>query len=132
MSESYYKPCKELDICNELIEKYFNTQQYEKCFEGHMLLAAQGYPLAECQVGYFYYDGLGVEKNLDKALFWTKRAAEHGDRDGQYNLAWFYEEGIGVEQNLEQAKYWYKQAALQNHDMAIEKCSELGIEFNLT
>lgn len=131
MSESYYKPCKELDICNELIEKYFNTQQYEKCFEGHMLLAAQGYPLAECQVGYFYYDGLGVEKNLDKALFWTKRAAEHGDRDGQYNLAWFYEEGIGVEQNLEQAKYWYKQAALQNHDMAIEKCSELGIEFNL-
>lgn len=132
MSESYYKPCKELDICNELIEKYFNTQQYEKCFEGHMLLAAQGYPLAECQVGYFYYDGLGVEKNLDKALFWTKRAAEHGDRDGQYNLAWFYEEGIGVERNLTQAKYWYKQAALQNHDMAIEKCSELGIEFNLS
>ena len=28
MSESYYKPCRELDICNELIEKYFNTQQY--------------------------------------------------------------------------------------------------------
>lgn len=132
MSESYYKPCKELDICNELIEKYFNTQQDEKCFEGHMLLAAQGYPLAECQVGYFYYDGLGAEKNLDKALFWTKRAAEHGDRDGQYNLAWFYEEGIGVERNLTQAKYWYKQAALQNHDMAIEKCSELGIEFNLS
>lgn len=130
MSESYYKPCKELDICNELIEKYFNTQQYEKCFEGHMLLADQGYPLAECQVGYFYYDGLGVEKNLDKALLWTKRAAEHGDRDGQYNLAWFYEEGIGVERDLALAKYWYKQAALQKHDMAIEKCSELGIEFN--
>ena len=29
MPESYYKPCRELDICNELIEKYFNTQQYE-------------------------------------------------------------------------------------------------------
>ena len=57
MSESYYKPCRELDICNELIEKYFNTQQYEKCFEGHLTLAEQGYPLAECQIGYFYYDG---------------------------------------------------------------------------
>ena len=33
MPECYYKPCRELDICNELIEKYFNTQQYEKCFE---------------------------------------------------------------------------------------------------
>ena len=64
MSESYYKPCRELDICNELIEKYFNTKQYEKCFEGHLVLAKQGYPLAECQIGYFYYDGLGVEKDL--------------------------------------------------------------------
>ena len=45
MSESYYKPCRELEICNELIEKYFNTQQYEKCFEGHLALAERGYPL---------------------------------------------------------------------------------------
>ena len=96
MSESYYKPCREVEICNELIEKYFNTQQYEKCFEGHLTLAEQGYPLAECQVGYFYYDGLGVEKDLAKAVWWTRRAADHGDRDGQYNLAWFYEDGIGV------------------------------------
>ena len=40
MSEPYYKPCRELELCNELIEKYFNTQQYEKCFEGHSALAA--------------------------------------------------------------------------------------------
>ena len=53
MSEPYYKPCRELDICNELIEKYFNTQQYEKCFEGHLALAKHGDPLAECQIGYF-------------------------------------------------------------------------------
>ena len=66
MTESYYKLCRELDICNELIEKYFNTQQYEKCFEGHLALAEQGYPLAECQIGYFYYNGLGVEKDLEK------------------------------------------------------------------
>ena len=66
MSEPYYKPCRELDICNELIEKYFNTQQYEKCFEGHLALAEQGYPLAECQIGYFYYDGLGAPKDLEK------------------------------------------------------------------
>ena len=44
MSEPYYKPCRELDICNELIEKYFNTQQYVKCFEGHLALAELTYP----------------------------------------------------------------------------------------
>lgn len=130
MPENYYKPCRELDICNELIEKYFNTQQYEKCFEGHLALAEQGYPLAECQIGYFYYDGLGVEKNPDKAVWWTRRAADHGDRDGQCNLAWFYEDAIGVEHDMEQAAFWYRQAALQDHDLAIDKCKELGISLD--
>ena len=127
MSECYYQPCRELDICNELIEQYFNTQQYEKCFEGHLALAEKGYPLAECQVGYFYYDGLGVEKDLSKAVWWTRRAADHGDRDGQCNLAWFYEDAIGVERDLEQAAFWYRKAALQDHALAIEKCRELGV-----
>jgi len=128
MSDGYYRPCRELDLCNELIEKYFNTQQYEKCFEGHLTLAKQGYPLAECQIGYFYCDGLGVEKDLKKAHYWTRRAADHGDRDGQFNLGWFHEEGIGVERDMEQAIFWYRQAALQNHDLAIQKCRALGAD----
>lgn len=60
-------------------------------------------------------------------MYWTRRAAEHGDRDGQFNLAWFYEDAIGVERDIEQAKYWYRLAALQGYDLAIEKCKELGI-----
>lgn len=131
MSESYYKPCRELELCNELIEKYFNAQQYEKCFEGHLALAEQGYPLAECQVGYFYYDGLGVEKNLDQAIYWTRRAADHGDRDAQFNLAWFHEDAIGVVRDMEQAIFWYRKAALQNHDLAIQKCSKLGVDLSV-
>ncbi len=130
MTEPYYKPCRELDICNELIETYFNSQQYEKCFEGHLALAEQGYPLAECQIGYFYYDGLGVDKDLEKAVYWTRRAADHGDRDGQCNLAWFHENAIGVERDIEQAIFWYRKAALQDHNLAIEKCKELGIDLN--
>ena len=50
MASDYYKPCPELDRCNELIEKYWNTQQYEACFSGHLELARHGYALAECQV----------------------------------------------------------------------------------
>ena len=127
MADNYYKPCPELDQCNELIEKYFLTKQYEKCFEGHLKLAEEGYPLAECQVGYFYFDGLGIEKDVSKALYWTERAATHGDRDGQFNLAWFYEEGIGTEVNIEKARFWYREAALQGHDLAIERCKNYGI-----
>lgn len=95
-----------------------------------MALAEQGYPLAECQIGYFYYDGLGVEKDLEKVVYWRRRAADHGDRDGQCNLAWFYEDAIGVERDIEQAIFWYREAALQDHDLAIKKCNELGVDLN--
>ncbi len=128
VTEKYYKPCKELDICNELIDVYWNTKQYDKCFEGHLKLAEEtGYALAECQVGYFYLNGIGVEKALEKALYWTERSAIHGDRDGQFNLALIYEEGFGVGIDIEKAKYWYKKSALQNHNLSIQKCKELGV-----
>ena len=127
MSSSYYKPCPELDECHRLIHEFFETKQYEKCFEGHLPLARKGYPLAECQIGYFYLDGLGVDKDLPRAVYWTERAACHGDRDGQYNLAWFYENGIGVKPDPEKAKYWCWQASLQDHDLAIQKCRDWQI-----
>ena len=128
MADAYYKPCAELDKCRELIQKYFETGQYGPCFTGHLELAEREYPLAECQVGYFYLEGLGVERDLSKALYWTERSACHGDRDGQYNLAWFYEKGIGVKPDLEKAKHWYRMSALQGHDLAVKKCEEWKIE----
>lgn len=124
----YYTPCKELEECDRLISEYYKPGGYEKCFEGHLLLAEKGYPLAECQVGFFYHEGLGVEKNDERAFYWTERAAEHGDRDGQCNLAWFYEEGIGTAVDLEQARKWYLLAAKQDHDLAISKCREWNME----
>ena len=54
MASAYYKPCPELDRCNALIDQYWYSGQYDLCFRGHLELAEQGYPLAECQVGYFY------------------------------------------------------------------------------
>lgn len=60
----------------------------------------------------------------------ARRAAEHGSPDGQYNLARFCEKGIGPERDLEQAIFWYRKAALQDHDLALEKCKELGVDLN--
>lgn len=125
----YYEPCEEFDICNRLIEKYWESRQFEKCFQGYLKLAEEtSYPLAECQVGYFYLEGIGVAKDLERAFYWTERGAMHGDRDAQYNLAVMYEEGIGTEFNQEEAIHWYKAARAQGHNLAEEKCKELNIE----
>ena len=123
----YYKSCKELDRSLELDNKYWEKDM-KKWFEGYLALAKESsYALAECQVGFAYLEGIGTEKDLEKALYWTTRSAEHGDRDGECNLAWIYEEGLCGEKNLEKAKYWYKRAALQDHDLALEKCREYNI-----
>ena len=127
MKKHVYAPCPELEQCNALIEKYWKTQQYEKCFSGHLELAKQGYPLAECQVGFFYLEGWGVEKDPAKAFYWSDRAACHGDWDGQYNLAWMYENGVGTEPDAEKARQWYRAAALQGHEPAMKKCMECGV-----
>lgn len=78
-------------------------------------------------MGYFYFEGIGVEKDIDKAVYWTRRSAEHGDRDAQFNLAQFYEEGIGTDTDIEEAKHWYRLSALQGHTEALEKCVEYEI-----
>lgn len=128
MTKDYYNKCVEFDKCNELIDKFWDNKEFEKCFEGHLKIAQDtAYPLAECQVGYFYLEGIGVAKDLQQAFYWTERAAVHGDRDGQCNLAYIFENGMGVEVDLEKAKSWYRKAALQNHDIAIDKCKDLKI-----
>ncbi len=127
MASRYYAPCRELEICDSLFSQYWEAGEYGRIFSGLLPLAEQGYPLAECQVGYFYAEGLGVERDLDRALLWTRRAAEHGDRDGQFNLGCFYEEGTVLARDMEQAALWYQRAARQGHTEAAERLRALGV-----
>ena len=127
MASRYYAPCRELEICDSLFSQYWEAGEYGRIFSGLLPLAEQGYPLAECQVGYFYAEGLGVERDLDRALLWTRRAAEHGDRDGQFNLGCFYEEGTVLARDMEQAALWYQRAAHQGHTEAAERLRALGV-----
>lgn len=127
MASRYYAPCRELEICDSLFSQYWEAGEYGRIFSGLLPLAEQGYPLAECQVGYFYAQGLGVERDLDRSLLWTRRAAEHGDRDGQFNLGCFYEEGTVLARDMEQAALWYQRAARQGHTEAAERLRALGV-----
>lgn len=71
--------------------------------------------------GIFLSGRLWGSKNLTQAFYWTERAAQHGDRDAQFNLGWFYENGIIVPKDLEIANVWYHKAAAQQQTDALEK-----------
>jgi TPR repeat protein len=60
-----------------------------------------------------YYFGKGIEKNLEKALYWFQKAAENGEKDAMINLALLYC-SEGTEKNLEKAFYWFQKAAAEH------------------
>ena len=63
----------------------------------------QGEANAQFNLAVCYEDGIGVEKDEQKAVEWYKKAAKQGDVKAQNNLALCYEDGIGVEKDEKQA-----------------------------
>ncbi len=71
-----------------------------------------------------------IERIDEKLICMARKSADRGDRNSQYELARFHEEGLCVERDMGQAIFWYRKAALQGHDLAIQKCKELGVDLN--
>ena len=67
------------------------------------------------QIGLFYYNGWGVQKNESEALKWFERAANHGNVYGMYNSGFFYREGRGTELDYVKAKEYFEKAAAADH-----------------
>jgi TPR repeat protein len=60
-----------------------------------------------------YLTGRGVSVNLTEAAKWIRRAADHGDARGQFNLAAMYLQGQGVPRDAAEAARWMRKAADQ-------------------
>ena len=99
-------------------------------------LAEQGDALAQNELSLLYYDGMGVEKNLELAFFWIQKSAEQGYAPAQHNLSRMYYNGEGIEKNLELAFYWIQKSAEQGDALAQYNLSRMyfngeGVEKNL-
>jgi localization factor PodJL len=72
-----------------------------------------------------YSDAQAGNPQYDLAAFWFRKAADHGLKDSQYNMAILCERGLGVAQNQEEAYFWYSLAAKQNDTDAAAKAQAL-------
>ncbi|AYV80733.1 MAG: hypothetical protein Harvfovirus5_37 [Harvfovirus sp.] len=70
---------------------------------------------AQNTVGYMYYRGKGVQKDLKNSLKWLQLSVSQGNSYGQCNMGTIYEEGEAVEKNLIAAHKWYKISAENNN-----------------
>ncbi|MBF0183549.1 MAG: SEL1-like repeat protein [Magnetococcales bacterium] len=76
--------------------------------------ARQGDAVAQTTLGSFYLHGVGVKRNLHKALHWFTQAAEQGDALAQFNLGLLYQEGQGIERDEQKAIVWLQKVAEQS------------------
>ncbi len=84
----------------------YNSGNYLKALEIWLPLAQNEDAPSQTGVGFIYHRGLGVEVDDQKAFFWLRKAAEHGQPEGQMMLGTLYFYGQGVGQSYVLAYAW--------------------------
>jgi hypothetical protein len=88
--------------------------QYIECYKGVCRVADGGHSGAQHIVGMLYEKGIGVGKNVDKAVEYYEKAARQGLADAQTRLGVMFRLGEGVAKNPKLAEKWLKKAAQQD------------------
>ena len=60
-------------------------------------LATQGISVSQYNTGVNYSIGRGIEKDVEKAVYWYQRASEQGHSKAPFNIAIFYVDGINTD-----------------------------------
>ncbi len=89
---------------------------YEKAVE-------QGDEMAANNLAVMYADGLGVEKNIENAIYYYAISAEKGFANAQFALGQIYEFNEKF-RDSSKAAYWYEKSANQGHSIS---CNNLGV-----
>jgi len=74
-----------------------------------------------------YFDGKGVEKNMDECLKYYQLSADQGNEVALFSLGLMYYDGDGVPQDLERAREYFQAAADEGHSVSM--CNLGGIYY---
>jgi hypothetical protein len=89
----------------------YKLQLYRSAFTFLLPVAEAGHAKAQYQVGYMYFVGEGVQKNIQEAIKWYKKSAEQGFVLPQLILGAVYLQGNGIAKDPQEAFKWYRKAA---------------------
>lgn len=116
-------------------KKNLDLVKAKKLFDDGCILDAAklGLPKAQSMVSKCYFHGInGVEKDLTRSLEWAKKAAEGGDRFGQFQYATFYVIGIPGTMSIDipEAIAWYEKAAKQGCGTSMYNLGCIYVNYN--
>ena len=84
----------------------YNSGDFAKAMKIWLPLAQGEDAAAQAGIGFMYHRGMGVAVDNRKAAYWLRRAAEHGQPEGQMMLGSLYFYGKGVERDYIKAYAW--------------------------
>src|SRR5271170_607592 len=98
----------------ELAEAYFFgdgvPRDVSEAARWYEKAAADGDPVAQNQIGYFYQAGIGVPRDPVRAAHWYQLASASGLGEATVNLGILYLKGLGVPQNAQTAQQLFGDA----------------------
>jgi len=80
--------------------------------------AERGDATSQFELGLKFAKGDGVEKNLDEAARWYRKAADQGNASAQCNLGFCYYNGFGIPKDLSEAFRFFELSASQGITVA--------------
>jgi TPR repeat protein len=84
----------------------YNSGDFAKAMKIWMPLAQAEDAAAQAGIGFMYHRGMGMVVDNQKAAYWLRKAAEHGQPEGQMMLGSLYFYGAGVEKDYIKAYAW--------------------------
>ena len=89
-------------------------------------LATQGISVSQFNTGVNYSIGRGIQKDIEKAVYWYQRANEQGHSKAPFNIAIFYADGIHTEPDYKLALEYFLVAEARGNLNAKKFLEELG------
>ena len=99
--------------------KAHEQKEYKKAYDQFIKSAREGM-VAKYNIGLMYEVGKGIEKDINKAIYFYTLSANDGYSFAQNKTGAAYFKGIGVKKNLKKAIHYYNLSAKQNNKEAIE------------
>lgn len=91
----------------------------------YLLSAQKGYAPARNFIGFRYYNGEILSRNIDSALYWIRLAAEEGDVSAASNLGYLLSQSEDITHDYPQALNWLSKAAEAGVPAALSQLGDL-------
>lgn len=102
---------------HNLALSFYQDRNYVMSAQAVAQSAAAGYPPSMFMLGIYYYNGIGVNKDIGKAIYWINAAANMRHGGAQCIMGYFNDIGILGRVDKNAAAMWYQMAINNGVDL---------------